>query len=35
VVGEAGETLTITVTFDTRDLYGKVTGTRTVRVEKP
>jgi hypothetical protein len=34
-VADGGELLTITVTFDTHDLYGKVVGTRQVRVVKP
>jgi len=33
-VGEGGEILTITVTYDTLELYGKVTGVRQVRIEK-
>jgi hypothetical protein len=34
-VGKDGETFTITVTFDTQELYGKVVGTRPVRIRRP
>jgi hypothetical protein len=34
-VGEKGETFTITVTYETHTLYGRVTGTRQVRIERP
>jgi hypothetical protein len=34
-VADGGERLTITVTYDTQELYGKVVGTRQVRVVKP
>jgi hypothetical protein len=34
-VAEGGEVLTITVTYDTLELYGKVVGVRQVRIEKP